>query len=122
LIFNGNDTIDRYPLGCGKVEKILCVSERTFKRIVEDFKAFFKGITGQLDRGSSRAKSNEGQDARPKTAARTLTPKSTDYEPTNTIYLQYSAIRRWRRVNEWFRQYAPYGAEEQVFGKGVLGQ
>jgi hypothetical protein len=29
-----------------------------------------------------------------------------------TTYLQYSDIRRWRRVNEWFEQYAPYGAEE----------
>jgi len=42
-----------------------------------------------------------------------------DYEPSNTIYLQYSAIRRWRRVNEWFNQYA-HEAQEQIFQKTIL--
>ncbi len=36
----GNDTIDRYPPACEKVEKILCVSEKVFKKIQRDFERF----------------------------------------------------------------------------------
>lgn len=104
----GNDTIDPYPLGGGNVEKILCVSERTFGAILKDFKAFFKGNNGLSPR-SLNTQPSKGQNARPKAAEQTLSPKLgptesaaffRDYEPTNIIYLQHSNIRRWRRVNE----------------------
>jgi hypothetical protein len=39
---NGNDTIDRYPPACRGIEKILCVSERIFKGIQQDWQGFLK--------------------------------------------------------------------------------
>ena len=112
----GNDTIDCYPLQhCGEISKILCVSAKTFKAIVKDFEAFFKGTSGQLSPRSFGIEQSRGQNPWLKTEPQTISPKlaSTasaeyirDYEPSNTIYLQYSDIRRWRRVNEWYKQYA----------------
>jgi hypothetical protein len=112
----GNDTIDCYPLQhCGEIQKILCVSEKTFKTIVKEFEAFFKGVSGQLSPRSFGVEPYKGQNTGLKPAPQTISAKLglttkaeyvRDYEPSNTIYLQYSEIRRWRRVNEWFNQYA----------------
>jgi hypothetical protein len=38
----GNDTIDRYPSACREISKILCVSDRIFKRIQKDWQGFLK--------------------------------------------------------------------------------
>jgi hypothetical protein len=110
-VLYGNDTIDSYPLPYGEIEKILCVSERTFKEIQKDFTGFFKSISGQPRPRSLNIAPLKRQTFEPKPPTEAFAPqlvkiKNTDYEPSNTIYLQHSAIRRWRRVNEWFRQYA----------------
>lgn len=111
----GNDTIDCYPLTCGEIQKILCVNAKTFKAIVKDFEAFFKGINGHLSPRSFNIEPYRGQNPGLKVEPRTISPKLAptahaeyfrDYEPSNTIYLQYSDIRRWRRVSEWYKQYA----------------
>jgi len=112
----GNDTIDSYPLEhCGENSKILCVSEKTFKEILKDSGAFFKGINGHLSPKSFGIEPSRGQNPGLKGLPQTISPKSAptahaeyfrDYEPSNTIYLQYSDIRRWRRVSEWYKQYA----------------
>ena len=108
----GNDTIDCYPLCCGEVKKILCVSEQTFKEIRKDFGVFSRGIKGQPSQRSLNIEPPRGQILGSKVPLQAFSQKlnqtkSTGYfEPSNTIYLQYSDIRRWRRVNEWFRQYA----------------
>ena len=114
LIFHGNDTIDPYPPSCKEIEKILCVSEKTFKAIVKDVEVFFKGIKVQAESKSlikdQCLESNEL--IKPFSSAFKNLPDLGHFEPSNIIYLQYTDIRRWRRVNEWFSQYAPYGAEE----------
>ena len=120
--FFGNDTIDSYPLQhCGEIQKILCVSVKTFEAIKKDFEAFFKGDNGYLKPSTFNIEPYRGQNSELKVASQAINPILTktvspeffrDFEPSNTIYLQYSDIRRWRRVNEWFRQYAPYGAQE----------
>ena len=112
----GNDTIDSYPLEhCGENSKILCVSEKTFKEILKDSEAFFKGINGHLSPRSFGIEPSRGQNSGLKAAPQAISPKLgskpnaeffRDYEPSNTIYLQYSDIRRWRRVSEWYKQYA----------------
>ena len=117
-IFNGNDTIDPYPLINGEVEKILVVSEKIFKEIQKDFGAFLRSIKGRPDPKSFNIRPARGRILEPKTTLETFRPKLDQsknighFEPSNTIFLQYSTIRRWRRVNEWFSQYAPYGAGE----------
>ena len=114
----GNDTIDPYPLIHGEVERILVVSEKIFQEIQKDFKAFLRSIKGRPDPRSFNIRPPRGQILEPKASFETLKPKLDEsknighFEPSNTIYLQYSEIRRWRRVNEWFSHYAPYGAEE----------
>ena len=112
----GNDTIDHYPLEhCGENSKILCVSEKTFKEILKDSEVFFKGINAQLNPRSFGVEPSRGQNLGLKVAPQTISPKSAptahaeyfrDYEPSNIVYLQYSDIRRWRRVSEWYKQYA----------------
>ena len=113
---DGNDTIDCYPLEyCGENSKILCVSEKTFKAIIKDSEAFFKGINGHLSPRSFNIEPCRGQNPELKVTPQTISPILTkaanaeyfrNYEPSNTIYLQYSDIRRWRRVSEWYKQYA----------------
>jgi hypothetical protein len=112
---HGNDTIDRYPLPCGDLQKILCVSEPTFKTILKDFEAFkiYCGPKPRLANKEQIVKSQAPQ------APRSEKPKSSHYEPTNTIHLQYTSIRRWRRVDEWFKQYA-HEADNQMFQKMIL--
>ena len=116
LGFLGNDTIDSYPLEhCGENSKILCVSEKTFKAIVKDSEAFFKGINGHLSPRSFGVGPCRGRNSGLKVTPQTISPILTkianaeyfrNFEPSNTIYLQYSDIRRWRRVSEWYKQYA----------------
>jgi hypothetical protein len=120
VLRDGNDTIDSYPLEhCGEIQKILCVSEKTFKAILKDSEAFFKGISGHLSPRSFGIEPSRGQNPGLKVAPETISPKLEPtahaeyvrhYEPSNTIYLQYSDIRRWRRVSEWYKQYA-HGVE-----------
>ena len=107
----GNDTIDHYPPSCGKIEKILCVSEKIFKELQNDFEPFFKSLIGQPRPKSFNTGANTGQILGPKALSETSASKLAQikniaYEPSNAIHLQHTAIRRWRRVNEWFSQYA----------------
>ena len=39
---SGNDTIDRYPPACREIEKILCISDRIFKAIQQDWCSFLR--------------------------------------------------------------------------------
>ena len=39
---SGNDTIDRYPPACREIEQILCVSDKSFKKIQKDWQSFLK--------------------------------------------------------------------------------
>src|ERR1700689_568904 len=57
----GNDTIDCYPPACEKVEKILCVSEKIFKKVVKDFEAFFRGSKGRPSQRSLIVEPDKGQ-------------------------------------------------------------
>ncbi len=128
LVF-GNDTIDPYPLLIpGEAAKILCVTQNVFLQIQVSYRAFCRCLLGRQTKKSFNTEPSRGQNSGLKVAPQTISPKSgptasakffRDFEPSNTIYLQYSDIRRWRRVNEWFNQYA-HEATEQIFQKTIL--
>jgi len=115
---NGNDTIDRYPLYCGAVEKILCITERTFKVIKEDFNAFCRHATSRVKTRSSNVGPKNRLICKP--IPRVFNERRfRDYEPTQAIYFNGCDWRRWIRVKEWFGQHAQ-GAEEHIFQKTIL--
>ena len=110
----GNDTIDRYPPACGKVEKILCVSEKIFKKVVKDFEAFFKGNkTNQksLNPGINKGHANEQKPTvkttkpKPKPPSQQILPYSA-YEPSSLAEnIGLSRNHRVGRVNDWHSTY-----------------
>ena len=115
----GNDTIDPYPLIPREAKKILIVKQIIFEEISKRFKAFCQYVQDQPEHLKSIVdpfkRKFSGQKKAPTTPAPNLNHKGTNYEPTNIIHLTYTEIRRWRRVNEWFNQYAPAGAEDQIY-------
>jgi len=117
---SGNDTIDRYPPACGKVEKILCVSEKTFKKIVKDFGAFFKG--SKANQESFNPEPNKGQINKQESSVKEPKPKTkshqqqalpyglmtnpSHFEPSSGLYaLNNSRNHRVGRVNDWNSTY-----------------
>ena len=113
--FNGNDTIDRYPPACEKVEKILCVSEKIFKKIVKDFEAFFKDIKSRPKQKSLNLGPNKAQIKAPKkvnTAQKATTlpyglmNKPSQFEPSNGLdSLSRTYRHRVGRLNDWYDTY-----------------
>ena len=111
----GNDTIDRYPPACGKVAKILCVSEKVFKKIVEDFEAFFRGIKDQPKQRSLTLGANKGQIKAPKTITTVqkgptlpygLINKPSQFEPSSGVdSLSRTYRHRVGRLNDWHSTY-----------------
>ena len=108
----GNDTIDRYPPACSKVEKILCVSEKIFKKVVKDFEAFFKGVKGRPKQRSL----NIGQINEPKSSGKATKPKTKSHDQLILPYSAYepsslaenigrSRNHRVGRVNDWHSTY-----------------
>ena len=112
--FHGNDTIDRYPPACGKVEKILCVSEKVFKKITKDFEAFFKGSNAKQK--SLNLKPPKGPINAQKPLIKITKPKTKSnvqqalpygaYEPSNLAEnIGLSRNHRIGRVNDWHSTY-----------------
>jgi hypothetical protein len=114
-ILAGNDTIDRYPPACEKVEKILCVSEKIFKKIVKDFEAFFKDIKSRPKQKSLNLGPNKAQIKAPKkvnTAQKATTlpyglmNKPSQFEPSNGLdSLSRTYRHRVGRLNDWYDTY-----------------
>ena len=111
--FYGNDTIDRYPPACERVEKILCVSERIFKKIQKDFERF--GIKVRPKPKSLNEKANKAQIKAPKTMKPASKPqplpyglmnKPNSFEPSNGIgNLDNTYRHRVGRLNDWYETY-----------------
>ena len=111
----GNDTIDRYPPACEKVEKILCVSEKIFKKIVRDFKAFFRGSRSRPKQKSLNPGANKAKIKAPKmvnTAQKASTlpyglmNKPSQFEPSNGLdSLGRTYRHRVGRLNDWHSTY-----------------
>jgi len=110
----GNDTIDRYPPACEKVEKILCVSEKVFKKIVRDFEAFFKG--NKANQRSLNPEPNKGQTNGQKPSVKATKPKTKSHDQLVLPYSAYepsslaeniglSRNHRVGRVNDWHSTY-----------------
>ena len=93
---SGNDTIDRYPPACREVGKILCVSEKVFKRIQRDFEAFL--------RDNKPPKAKKPKILKLKVKPKTYTPKPSAVEPAppnlDDLYLH-----RLGRLNDWDKNY-----------------
>ena len=112
----GNDTIDRYPPACEKVEKILCVSEKIFKKVVKDFEALFKGSKVRPNQKSLNLEPNKSQINGQKSSVKATKPKvkSNDqmvlpysrYEPSSFAEnISLSRNHRVSRVQDWHSTY-----------------
>jgi hypothetical protein len=110
----GNDTIDRYPPACEKVEKILCVSEKIFKKIIKDFEVYFRGSKANqisLNPGPNKGPINGQKPSlkvtkpKDKSQGQLVLPYSA-YEPSN-LAENIGRCRNHRvgRVNDWHSTY-----------------
>ena len=116
VTFFGNDTIDRYPPACEKTEKILCVSEKIFKKIVKDFEDFFSGVKGQPSQRSLNIGPSKAQIKGQKSSAKAIKPKTKShdqqvlpygaYEPSNLAEnIALSRNHRVGRMQDWHSTY-----------------
>jgi hypothetical protein len=115
--FNGNDTIDPYPLIPGEARKILIVRKDIFKELCVQYKTFLQG-RGRSAPRSSNITAPRTCFSRPKEPW----PEKTQilaYEPSNAIAVNECEYRRWCRVSEWF---AEFGPEAEKFERTILIQ
>lgn len=103
--FNGNDTIDPYPLVPVEAKKILIVKENRFKELQHLYKAFFQGLRGRCAKRSPLRKAARQPFRKPK-ASRQGKRHFSVYEPSNAIAVNECDYRRWCRVTEWFYQFS----------------
>ena len=96
LTSRGNDTIDRYPPGFRVVKKILCVSQKVFKRIQGDFGSFLKDNTP--------ARPKKPKIVKPKVKPKTYTPKPSAVEPAASN-LDDLYLHRLGRMKDWHGLY-----------------
>ena len=112
----GNGTIDCYPPACEKVEKILCVSEKIFKKIVKSFEAFFRGGKGRPKQRTLNLGPNKGQINGQKPSLKTTKPKMSSndqivlpyrpYEPSNLAEnIGLCRNHRVGRMQDWHSTY-----------------
>ena len=95
--------------------KILCVSEKTFKKIVRDFKALFRASRSRLKQKSLNLEANKAKVKAPKTVntaqkATTLPyglmNKPSQFEPSNGLdSLSRTYRHRVGRLNDWNSTY-----------------
>ncbi|MFH0753270.1 MAG: hypothetical protein V2A70_01745 [Candidatus Omnitrophota bacterium] len=102
FLSSGNDTIDPYPPIPEEAAKIICVAPNTHEQIKVDFNLFKQFFRKQDVR---KPKSNISSTInKPELIIKQHYHHS--YEPSNATNLADSTIRRWRRVNEWYREYS----------------
>jgi hypothetical protein len=111
----GNDTIDHYPPACEKVEKILCLSEKIFKKIVKNFKTFFGGVKGRPNQRSLNLGASTAQIKGQKSLSKLNKPRMTSndlalpyrpYEPSNLAEsMGLCRHHRIGRVQDWHSTY-----------------
>ena len=102
LLHSGNDTIDHYPPAVQEIKKVLCVSERTLKKIQVEFKGFWK---------TSEARKIFKPKQQPiksknKIVKKVIIQKSSHFEPNDGI----DALRKTRnhcvgRIKDWYELY-----------------
>jgi len=102
----GNDTIDRYPLPYkGRLIKLLCISKAVFKELVLTAREFFVEpvYTEYLD---TPAQEKEPLPKRPQLLlSNNREDGYLEYTPSRIWSTRDSKFWRWRRVNEWWREY-----------------
>lgn len=96
----GNDTIDRYPLFCEEIRKIICVKEGIFKRIQKDFRSFLKD-----NKVSCKPRSKMIKNPKIKSNKTIIMPQS-NFEPSNfSDSLNHAYNHRKGRMNDWHNTY-----------------
>jgi hypothetical protein len=105
--FDGNDTIDRYPLPHeGRLKKILCISKEVFKELKAALAEF-----GFKPKTSFRQKLPKKE---PLSIARSDDRKSDkdecigSFEPSNILETRNSLFWRLRNLNAWFKEQESY--------------
>ena len=96
--YDGNDTIDPYPLIPAGAEKVLCITQDTYTAINIAYQAFRESLKKPV------AIKPIKQEHKQKIVL--SEPKyQRDYEPSNAIQVNECDYRRWCRVSEWFNTY-----------------
>ena len=113
LKFNGNDTIDPYPLPCGgKLIKVLCISREIFKKL--------KTALNEFDLGSKPVSPKPKTPLRQKISKKEPleSPRNNDlkpdnnytssYEPSNILNTRFSSFWRAQNLKTWFKEQESY--------------
>jgi len=96
---HGNDTIDRYPPTCGELSKILCISEKVFKKILKDWMGFVKENKPIC---SSKSKTTQ----KPKIKLIKVKMPKNHFELINDPESIYNTFNhRKGRINDWYHTY-----------------
>ena len=95
----GHDTIDRYPLWKGKIERLLIFSNRVFEALSQVSPD--SDTESSVKRNIKASKKHTFQQIIEKIDNNTLN----SYEPSNISYAFDSDLWRWRRMKEWFAEH-----------------